>query len=439
MLDGSQKRFLLLALTMIGVSLVAGAVSFTRSSPAHAQSSCTNYYTPSIAVVGGYAAAYDLFGTSQLLVQASCAKPTPTLDVGRGSTLDYIYKLGYIYQNNAWAPLTLTSSSALVSSSWYPASASGPRPSQSTTGATTGGTTGGTTAGDTNCALGDHGLVRGRAHVAHGTLVADDGCIIRAASLYIKNYDPTTDPSWWRAAHDIGHFNGVRAMAYIDNWMGGCCFMDLQTLENRLDATITNAKQTGMYVIIDNHSAGGRSVPTDWNLNTQFWTAIAARYANDTNVVYEIINEPEVSPGQENSAFQLIRSLAPQTPVIAWSFESITKVDDQAGLLNVLAQGNQIDYSNAAVGYHPYEAVGQEGRLASLASQMQHAGYPVVMTEYSNDHTPPLSYLYSLNTAGINGAGISWFFLDGTGWIDAVTGLAYEGNNDPITITWPKD
>jgi hypothetical protein len=54
---------------MIGVSLVAGAVSFTRSSPVHAQSSSrTNYYNPSIAVRGGYAAAYDRFGTSQLLV-----------------------------------------------------------------------------------------------------------------------------------------------------------------------------------------------------------------------------------------------------------------------------------------------------------------------------------------------------------------------------------
>jgi hypothetical protein len=68
-LDGAQKRFHLLALTMIGVSLVAGAVSFTRSSPVHAQSSSrTNYYNPSIAVRGGYAAAYDRFGTSQLLV-----------------------------------------------------------------------------------------------------------------------------------------------------------------------------------------------------------------------------------------------------------------------------------------------------------------------------------------------------------------------------------
>jgi hypothetical protein len=80
-LDGAQKRFLLLALTMIGVSLVAGAVSLTRSSPVQAQSSsCSNCYNPSIAVGGGYAAAYDLFGTRQLLVQASCAKPTPTLE-----------------------------------------------------------------------------------------------------------------------------------------------------------------------------------------------------------------------------------------------------------------------------------------------------------------------------------------------------------------------
>jgi hypothetical protein len=50
-LDGAQKRFHLLALTMIGVSLIAGAVSFTRSSPVHAQSSSrTNYYNPSIVV-----------------------------------------------------------------------------------------------------------------------------------------------------------------------------------------------------------------------------------------------------------------------------------------------------------------------------------------------------------------------------------------------------
>lgn len=90
---------------------------------------CTNAYTPSVAIPSGYGAAYDLTGGGQMEVQANCAKTTPTLDIGRNNQSDYVYKLGYLYQNNAWQPYTLTSSSALVSSNWFPAFASVSLPS----------------------------------------------------------------------------------------------------------------------------------------------------------------------------------------------------------------------------------------------------------------------------------------------------------------------
>jgi len=290
-----------------------------------------------------------------------------------------------------------------------------------------------------------HGPLRDRARVSRGTLVAEDGSILRAVSSHTINSPEWSrlynDVNWWRDLHDIGHFNAVRAGAFLGSWFGRGYSMDLPTIEGILDTFVSNAAKTGMYVIIDEHSAESFTTPTDWKLNAQFWSAIAPRYKDHTNVLYELKNEPDVGknlsalPGYENSAFALIRSLAPDTPIIAWSLESIIAVDDQYGLLKLLAQGNRINYSNAAVGYHPYEATGQEQRLAELASQMQQAGYPIVMTEYSAS-TLPLSYLHSLEAAGI-----SWAFLDGTGFTDNDTGKTYGccSTPNPINIIWPKD
>jgi hypothetical protein len=104
------------------------------ASPTHAQSSnaCTNYYVPGVAIPTGYAPPWDLvFSSGQLLVNVTCTTSAGTLTVGRGNVNDYVYKLGYLYQNNAWAPLNLTSSSALQSNSWYIAQASVSLPASS--------------------------------------------------------------------------------------------------------------------------------------------------------------------------------------------------------------------------------------------------------------------------------------------------------------------
>ncbi len=95
--------------------------------------------------------------------------------------------------------------------------------------------------------------------------------------------------------------------------------MDVPTIARVLDTIIARAKQTGMYVIIDDHSAESFGSLTDWKLNARFWSAIAPRYKDDTNVIYELKNEPDVHgrwstlPDYESSAFKLIRSLAPDT------------------------------------------------------------------------------------------------------------------------------
>lgn len=90
---------------------------------------CINYFQSTIAIFSGFGAAYDLFGSNALVVKATCDKTVPTLDVGRGSQSDYVYKLGYLYQGNTWQPITLTANTNLVSNAWYLAQASAPLPS----------------------------------------------------------------------------------------------------------------------------------------------------------------------------------------------------------------------------------------------------------------------------------------------------------------------
>jgi hypothetical protein len=121
------------------------------------------------------------------------------------------------------------------------------------------------------------------------------------------------DLNWWKNLHDIGHFNAVRALAFLGEWFHTGNLMDVATMERIRDTFVSNAAQSRMYVIIDEHSG---DTSTDVPKNTTFWNAIAPRYAGNTNVIYEVTHEPDFSPlinlpSFENSQFQLIRSLAP--------------------------------------------------------------------------------------------------------------------------------
>jgi hypothetical protein len=189
-----------------------------------------------------------------------------------------------------------------------------------------------------------------------------------------------------------------------------------------------------MYVIIDNHSfqgpngAGGD--PTDWSVTANFWTAVAARYANNTNVIYELQNEPQPQDstlaGHEQTIFNQIRAAAPNTLIITYS-------SNCADSLGFYQQGN-INYSNAAVGFHNYCSSDINGSLAT--DQAVQAGLPVVQTEgCSGGGDPPVAFENALDNAGI-----SWFAWS-AGFTNASTGISY-GNpqcSGPFNITWPQD
>jgi len=163
-------------------------------------------------------------------------------------------------------------------------------------------------------------------------------------------------------------------------------------------------------------------------------TAIAPRYKTDTNVIFEIQNEPDMGgwggiPEHENSLYQLIRSYAPNTPIIAWSVSTTSGVD----ILGMIGRGNQINYSNAAFGFHVYGGM-SVASTKDMISEVRNAGYPIISTEFAVDGYSPDGLIDAFEATQT-----SWVVLT-DGFCDAATGACY-GANSPQTlkITWPKD
>jgi hypothetical protein len=174
----------------------------------------------------------------------------------------------------------------------------------------------------------------------------------------------------------------------------------------------------GMYVIIDYHPVGGH----DRDDAIAWWTVIAPRYRDRTHVLYELANEPVAwQPADygaadvafEEELYQLIRSSAPDTHIIVWTFANAA-----GPMLDVVGQGSSISYENASVGYHPYDY--SESDVLALR-----AAYPVINTEIGEERVA--------KTAEAEAIGVSWVWLNGA----ATHGLS--GDFTPADVYWPAD
>jgi len=266
--------------------------------------------------------------------------------------------------------------------------------------------------------------------------------------------------SWWQSMHDNGHFNGVRIMSGFQTCTPSCSFTAAQ-LQSMLDVALANASATGMYVMIDDHDecCANQNVATD----TSFWNAIAPRYANNTNVIYEAKNEPNYRdtttsygsfgtgyPGYEASIYNVIRSQAPNTHIVMWTTSQPYDVS-QATELGWYKAANTISYVNASVGVHPYNTVSGDGGCTSKTScapyiarlsAVQAVGYPVILTELITltSGSPDQQLLSALD-----GIGVSWTAYDFTGVWTTGSGpcssasTCGNAHNEALNIYWAVD
>jgi hypothetical protein len=294
---------------------------------------------------------------------------------------------------------------------------------------------------------------RGRVRVGNGTVLADNGSLLRMIHCYVHDhFSPYyTNIEWWRAMRDAGRFNTVRVMAFLGGWPKSPQVMDLETLLPRLDSMVDMAANEGLYLLIDNHSecCGNQNVAN----NTVFWNAVAPRYKDRTHVFYELKNEPWQYSGlaeYERTMYEVIRPLAPETHLVLWTIENLIHVDDPLGLVRSFPE---VDYANESVGFHPYatyrarhklcdalglSSYGREPRTRQLLKLIEtlKSAYPTVMTELSPNAAgaPDSGFLMTMEKLGI-----SWGYLGGQGFTDASDGKTYGPAGGKISIQWPKD
>ncbi len=268
---------------------------------------------------------------------------------------------------------------------------------------------------------------RGRPHInaAHTTFVADNGQLLRG---------PYKSTEWTKAppladverVKELG-FNAVHL--YAESFdpkypTDGSHAPGYATEE--IDKMVEMTRDLGLYLVITiGNGAFNGKFNQQWILD--FWKIYAARYAKETHVLFEVQNEPvawgppyidpKATPPNavpmEAEAYKTIRSVAPDSPILLFSYSVLgDKKGAEAALQDIEAFNTAVGgepskiWSNAAVAFHGY--AGHVHVPVALADILA-AGYPCVMTEFI---APPWGGEDAQDielTASLERLGISWF------------------------------
>ncbi len=162
----------------------------------------------------------------------------------------------------------------------------------------------------------------------------------------------------------------------------------------RVDSVVNSTRELGLYLImtIGNGANNGDHNP---EYARDFWEFYAPRYKDETHVIFEIHNEPvawgppyltHTTPtgglDLQVEAYNVIRSHAPDTPVLLFSYAVMTStqnvlIDIEAFNEAVYGESDVV-WTNKAVAFHGYGGSATAGAVEGLLA----AGYPCFMTEF---------------------------------------------------------
>jgi hypothetical protein len=215
---------------------------------------------------------------------------------------------------------------------------------------------------------------------------------------------------------------------------------------NEIDKIVERTRELGLYLVITiGNGANNGNHNAQWARD--FWKFYAPRYAKETHVLYEIHNEPVAwgppyssstanPPGavdMEIDVYRIIRTYAPETPVLLFSYAVFGGKGGAAEALkdirafNKAVFGNEnAVWTNEAVAFHGY-AGWQETTIA--VEELLKAGYPCFMTEYAGGAWGSgMGGLDVELTYELERLGVSWLtfqYIPPTGVSDDVTKPEY--------------
>jgi hypothetical protein len=247
---------------------------------------------------------------------------------------------------------------------------------------------------------------RGRVQVAGISVVTDKGTVLRAIDLPI-DVTPAF-PLGQTLFEDIAHVEGLNAVqVYLEHWAE-----DTGSNAAQADAIVDETRRAGLYAVLgigggppgDGHPGNGWF---DIDKVRSFWQFYAPRYKDQAHVIFQIQNQPESSCdavwqpdtiAMEREAYSLIRSLAPLTHIILFSYGAVPT----PALLgdSVDRVSDIVDWAKASVGVGALATCASTAQFIDTFSAAAARQTPISITAMPTDNWAPTVIELEKNRVG---------------------------------------
>jgi endoglucanase len=162
-----------------------------------------------------------------------------------------------------------------------------------------------------------------------------------------EDFSDITSRSSLKVLRDDWGINAVRLAMYTEEYGGyttGSSFAS--TAKQKVITGVKNATDLGLYAVIDWHILKDGDPRTHQSEAVAFFTEMAKKYKNQTNIIYEICNEPQNSPWSSvikpyaEEIIPIIRENAPDAIILCgtntWSQDVHEVVNDRLSDKNTM-------------------------------------------------------------------------------------------------------
>ena len=223
----------------------------------------------------------------------------------------------------------------------------------------------------------------GRSRVSGNSLVDANGRAIQLKGVSTHGlawFPEYINKEAFKSLRDDWGANAVRLALYTEEYGGYCSNGSKSQLKEKIQEGVRAATDLGMYVIIDWHVLSDQNPNKHKNEAIAFFREMAEKYKNQSNVLYEICNEPN-----GGTSWTQVKSYAEAV------IKEIRAIDANAIILigtptwsqdvDIAAKNPITGYQNLMYTFHFYAATHKDTYRKKLEAAVR-AGLPVFVSEY---------------------------------------------------------
>lgn len=223
----------------------------------------------------------------------------------------------------------------------------------------------------------------GPLHVEGSRLADSDGnpVQLRGVSTHgLAWYPKYVNRKLFKQLADKWNANVVRLAMYTEEYGGYCSGGDRKALRKLVRKGVNYATEAGLYVIIDWHILSDGNPLKHQDEAVKFFKTMSKDYADHTNVIYEICNEPNGGTSWSDikkyaeKVIPVIRKNSPDALIIVGT-------PNWSQLVNEAAADPITGYDNIVYAMHFYAATHKDWLRSELVKAAE-AGLPLFVSEF---------------------------------------------------------